>query len=360
MNKKRQLKRIYNAIVILILLLGIVYVCSRFVHLGRNEYTENAMVHRNLIPISTRVQGFIKEIRFQEFQYVHKGDTLVVLEDAQFRLALAQAEAQFKGSHSGAGAVSASIHTTERNVQVASESMQVASAGINEARVSMENKKKDFERYGALLAKDAVTRQQYDQMKTQYEEAVSRYQAARARLSQASASRQATATVKQQQQQQLGQSTAGISMAQAQLNVARLNLSYTVITAPCDGYMGRKNIYEGQLVQPGQFLVSVVDMTDVWVIANYRETQMDKIKVGEKVTFTADAIPGVTYQGTVQSISWATGVGYSGVPVDNATGNFVKVEQRVPVRIRLSASNKPADVRRLIDGMNAETKVYYE
>lgn len=349
--------RLYNALVIALLALALVYVCSRFVHPGNVEYTDNAMAHRNLTPVSTRVQGFIKEIRFQEFQYVHRGDTLVVLEDAQFRLALAQAEANVRGSHSGAGAVSAGITTTQHNVEAAGESMRVASAGVEEARVTMENARKDFERYGALLKKEAVTRQQYDDQKTRYEEAASRYQAAQARYAQAAAARQATSTVTSQQRHQLGQQTAGVSVAQAALDIARLNLSYTVITAPCDGYMGRKSIHVGQLVQPGQFLVSMVDMGSVWVIANYRETQMDHIRPGGRATFTADAIPGVTFHGQVERISPATGVGFSGVPVDNATGNFVKVEQRVPVRIKLTKDNRPEDVRRLIDGLNVEVEV---
>lgn len=358
MNKK-QIKRLCNGIVIVVLATGVVYIASRFVHIGSYEYTDNAMAHRNLTPVNTRVQGFIKEIRFNEFQYVHRGDTLVVLEDQQFRLALAQAEANVKGQHSGAGAVSASMSTTERNVEVAGEQMRVAIAGVEEARVAMENAKKDYERYAALLKKDAVTRQQYDDQQTRYAEARSRYEAAQARYSQAAASRRATQTVSGQQRHQLGQQTAGVGVAQAQLDIARLNLSYTVITAPCDGYMGRKSIYVGQLVQPGQFLVSMVDMGSVWVIANYRETQMDKVKIGEEATFTADALPGVVFHGRVSSISSATGVGYSGVPVDNATGNFVKVEQRVPVRIELTKDNKPEDVSRLIDGLNVEVKVKY-
>ena len=359
MSNKRLIKRTYNVVVVLLMLGCIAYVCSRFMHFGNYVYTDNAMAHRSLTPVNTRVQGFIKEIRFKEFQYVHKGDTLLVLEDAQFRLALAQAEANAKGVHSGAGAVSASINTTQSNVQVASESMKVAGAGIAEAQAGMENARKDFERYGALLQRGAVTQQQYDHEKTLYEEAVSRYNAAKARLQQASASRRATATITNQQRHQLGQSEAGINVALAQLDVARLNLSYTVITAPCDGYIGRKSIYVGQLVQPGQFLVSVVDMSSVWVIANYRETQMKHIKIGEKVDFTADALPDIVFHGKVKSISYATGVGYSGVPVDNATGNFVKVEQRIPVRIELTNNNRPEDVKRLIDGLNVETKIYY-
>lgn len=359
MNKKKQVVRAYNVVVIAILLIGVIYVCTRFIHFGDVVYTDNAMVHRNLTPVNTRVQGFIKEIRFKEFQYVHKGDTLVILEDAEYRLALAQAEAGLKGSRQGSGAVSASINTVKSNVNVAAAGMQVASAGISEAREQMDNAKKDYERYAALLKRDAVTQQQYDNAKTRYEEARSRWEGAKARLSQASASRTATAVVNNEQTHRLGQSRAGESVSEAQLNLARLNLSYTVITAPCDGYVGRKDIYVGQLVQPGQLLVSVVDQNSVWVIANYRESQMKHVSVGEDVTFTCDAIPGIKFNGKVQSISAASGAAYSNQPVDNATGNFVKVEQRVPVRIELTKDNSADDVKKLLSGLNVETKVHY-
>ena len=162
-----------------------------------------------------------------------------------------------------------------------------------------------------------------------------------------------------EQRQWLGQSEAGESVAEARLNLARLNLSYTVITAPCDGYIGRKDMHVGQLVQPGQLLVNMVDQRSVWVIANYRESQMHHIAVGAPVEFEADAIPGVTFKAKVESISSATGSAYSNMPVDNATGNFVKVEQRVPVRIELTADNNADDVKRLLSGLNVECVVDY-
>lgn len=359
MNKRKKALQAYNIVVIALLIFGVVYVCSRFIHIGSYEYTDNAMVHRNLIPVNTRVQGFVKEVRFNEFQYVHKGDTLVVIEDAEYRLALAQAEAGVKGQKSGSGAVSASMNTVSHNVNVASAGMEVASAGIAEAREGMDNARKDYDRFAALLKKGAVTQQQFDNVKTLYEQARSRYQGAVARLSQASAARQATAVVKGEQAQRLGQSRAGESVAQAQLNLARLNLSYTVITAPCDGYVGRKDIYVGQLVQPGQLLVNVIDRGSVWVIANYRETQMEHIRPGASVTFTVDAVPGVTFHGKVGRISAASGAAYSNMPVDNSTGNFVKVEQRVPVRVELTRDNRAADINRLLSGLNVECKVDY-
>lgn len=346
MNSRRLIKRIYNVVIVLLLLAAIVYVVSRFAHPVHTEYTDDAQVQRHITPINTRVQGFIKEIRFEEYQHVKKGDTLVIIEDAEYRLQLAQAEASYRGTRSGSSAISAGMNTTASNVRV-------ASAGIEEAKADMDNARKDYERYATLLKKDAVTRQQYDN-------ALTRYKAAKARYEQASASRRSTSLVKDEQAHRLSQNTAGVSVAEAAVNLARLNLSYTVIVATCDGVMGRKDIHVGQLVQPGQMLARIVDDDQVWVIANYRETQLKNISVGDAVEFTADAIPGVTYKGVVESFSPATGSAYSMVPADNATGNFVKVEQRVPVRIAIVGKNSAADLKKLLAGLNVETLVKYK
>ena len=202
----------------------------------------------------------------------------------------------------------------------------------------------------SLIKKDAVTRQQYDN-------AYARYLGAKARYEQANSRRQSAVSVKNVQTEQLGGSRAGENVAEAQLNLARLNLSYTIIVATCDGVMGKKDIHVGQLVQPGQMLARIVDDNDVWVLANYRETQMDGITVGKTVNFTADAIPDVVFHGKVEALSAAAGNAYSMIPVDNATGNFVKVEQRVPVRIALTKDNDPKQVALLRAGLNVETKV---
>ena len=345
MKNQKNIKRTYNVVVIVVVVLALGYVCSRFLHLGSKEWTDDAQVQRHITPLNARVGGFIKEIRFEDFQHVKKGDTLVIIEDAEYRLQLAQAEAQLKGQRSGSSAVSAGMNTTASNVRV-------ASAGIEEARIDMENAKADYERFAALLEKDAVTRQQYDNART-------RYEAARARYEQAISRKQSTALVQHEQAQRLSQTHASTSVAEAAVNLARLNLSYTVIVATCDGVMSKKDIHEGQLVQPGQLLARIVDDNKVWVVANYRETQLKHIAVGNKVEFEADAIDGVVFQGEVESIAGGTGSAFSHIPVDNATGNFVKVEQRVPVRIRLTDSNNADDVRKLLAGLNVECEVCY-
>ncbi len=340
MNKK-VMKRVYNIIVVALLLLGVAYVVTRFVHLGRVEYTNNAQVYRRITPVNTRVQGFVKEIRFEDYQEVKQGDTLVVLEDAEYRLQLAQAEANVRGSASGGSAIQASINTTESNVSV-------AQASIEEAEVELSNASRDFERYENLLAKGAVTQQQYDNAKA-------RYEAAKARYARADNQRRSTALMKQELGAKLSQSGAALEVAENAVNLARLNLSYTVITAPCDGRVGRKTLSVGQLVQPGQTLVELVEKDNVWVVANYRESQLKHVAVGNSVEVTADAVPGTTYEGVVETLAGATGSALSKTPTDNAAGNFVKVEQRVPVKIRLCGD----DLDALLAGMNCEVKVKY-
>lgn len=337
-------KLMYNALIICFLLGGLAYVCSRFIHLGRVEYTDNAQVRQHITPVNTRVQGFVKRICFEEYQPVHKGDTLLLIEDTEFRLRLAQAEADLANALAGQKATTAGIAATQNN-------LSVSDAGIEEVRVQMENARRELARYEKLLEEDAVTRQQYDNVRTTYD-------AAKARYEQVLRARHSTTLVKSEQTHRLSQNEAGVRLAEAAVALARLNLSYTVIVATCDGVTGRKDIHEGQLVQPGQTLVDIVDGSDLWVIANYRETQLPHITEGAAVEMTADAVPDVVYRGTVESISDATGAAFSMIPQDNATGNFVKVEQRIPVRISLKG-NRPEDLQCLRAGFNLECEVKY-
>ncbi len=343
MNRKVK-KLIYNVIVVLLLLCGLAYVCSRFVHLGNVEYTDNAQVRQHITPVNTRVQGFIKKIYFDDYQEVHRGDTLLVIEDTEFRLRLAQAEADLANARAGRSVTTASISTTE-------SSISVGDAGIEEARTRMENAEREWQRYEKLLAQDAVTGQQADNVRTAYI-------AAKARYEQALRARQTTARVKDEQAQRLSQNEQAIKLAEAAVELARLNLSYCVVTATCDGVLGHKDIHEGQLVQPGQTMANIVDGDELWVVANYRETQLANIAVGQSVDIEADAVPGVTFTGTVEKISDATGASFSIIPQDNATGNFVKVEQRVPVRISLKG-NKPEALKKLRAGLNVVCSVKY-
>lgn len=338
-------KMIPNIVLIAVILIGIIWVASRFIHLGSVEYTDNAQIKQHITPVNTRVQGFIKKIYFDEYQQVKKGDTLVVIEDAEYVLRLAQAEADYQNALAGKDATHTTVNTAQSNILV-------SDAGLEEVRIRLQNAETDYKRYEALLQQEAVTQQQFDQIKTEYE-------ATKARYEQMLRQKQSSTLLKEEQTHRLQQNEATIQLAEAALHLAKLNLSYTVIVATADGVTGRKNIHEGELVQPGQTMVVLVDNSDKWVIANYKETQTTNMKEGQPVEIEVDALPGETFEGRITAISDATGASYSLIPQDNSAGNFVKVEQRIPVRIDFTENNKPEKLARLRAGMNVECTVNY-
>ena len=339
-NKKRAIPNFFIA---LVLVGGISWVCGKFIHLGNVEFTDNAQIKQHLTPVNTRVQGFIKKIYFEEYQPVKKGDTLVVIEDTEYRLKLAQAEADYKNALAGKSAMHTTINTTQNNIFV-------TDAIIEEQRVRLKNAETDYKRYEELMKEEAVTPQQFDRIRTEYA-------ATKAKYEQLLRQKKSSMLVKQEQTQRLEQNDSDIKLAEAALELAKLNLSYTVICATTDGVTGRKDIHEGELVQAGQSLVTLVDGTEKWVIANYKETQTTDMRRGQQVEMKVDAIPGIVYKGRIVSISDATGSFYSLIPQDNSAGNFVKVEQRIPVRIEFTEENNQADLQRLRAGMNVECYV---
>lgn len=343
---KQHSKKVLSYVVtIAVMVVAALWIGSKFVHLGNVEFTDNAQVCQQIVPVNTRVQGYIKEIRFNEFEPVKKGDTLVVIDDADMRLNVARARADYQNALAGRD-------VADRSVVSASANVAVSEASIAEAKVLMDMAATDLARYEKLLSQEAVTRQQYDGAKTDYE-------AKKARYEMLARQRTASTSVVDINRQRMSQSDAGIELAKALLETAELNLSYTVIVAPCDGFTSRKMIQEGQLVQPGQTLLDVVDFGDIWVTANYKETQLKHIAPGSKVEIEVDAIPGVVFSGEVKTISTATGASLSLLPQDNSSGNFVKVRQRVPVRIEFTDDNAPENMSLLRAGLNVECSVKY-
>lgn len=341
-NSRKILRNIFS---IAIIVCGLGWVCSHFIHLGRVEYTDNAQIRRNIIPVNSRVQGFIQEVRFDDFSHVKKGDTLVIIESSEYRLKFEQAKAGYRKALVEDTAMATVISTTENN-------LLVSDASIEELRVRLVQAETDFRRYEHLYSRNAVTRQQYDNAKADYD-------AAKAKYDMLVRQKKSTSLVKVEQTQRLEQNQSNIAVAKAAQDLAGLNLSYTVILAPCDGITSRKAIQEGQLIQPGQTLLSLVESDSVWVIANYKETQTANIRKGMPVEISVDAVPGVKYWGEVESLSKATGAQFSVVPQDNSAGNFVKVEQRIPVKIVFTGKNTSDEMERLSSGMNVECEVKY-
>jgi len=338
-------KLIYNIVACILLLGATSWVCEKFIHMGNVEFTENAQVKQLIVPVNSRVQGYIKEVRFDEYQKVSKGDTLVIIEDAEYRYMVAQAEANLANAQTGKDAMHNVISTTATN-------LSVTDASIEEVRIVFENAERNYQRFSTLYEQNAVTRQQYDDMNTAY-------LAAKARYDMLKRQKESVQSLSREQNTRLGQNEAGIKLAEAALELARLNLSYTVVLAPCDGYTGRKEIQQGQLIQPGQTLVDIVDSEEKWIVANYKETQTANITEGCEVEIEVDAVPNHKFKGVVRSISRATGASFSLMPQDNSSGNFVKIEQRIPVRIDFAEDNDAEAMERVSAGMNVECKVLY-
>lgn len=310
-----------NAVCILMAGYGLYWVADYFRLYMTYEITNDAIVDQYVVPVNVRVAGYIADVRFTEHQYVSQGDTLVVLDDREYRIRLDDAMAALMDAEAAQQAVRSGIETSEMNIAV-------QQANIAETKARLWQQRQELRRYENLLKEESVSLQQYEQVKAGCEATQARYEAL---LHQ-----------KQVAESQYGETTKRDKSAEAQilrkrseLDMARLNLSYTTITAPYDGYMGRRTIERGQYVQGGQTLTYLVRGDDKWITANYKETQIAHIFIGQKVRVKVDALPGRTFYGRVTAISEATGSKYALVPTDNAAGNFVKVQQRIPVRIDL-------------------------
>lgn len=285
------------------------------------EITNDAYVDQYIAPINIRVAGYIQDVRFREHQYVHKGDTLLLLDDREYKIRVKEAEAALLDAEGSKDVLHSGIQTTEANIAV-------QEANIAEAKARLWQSEQDYHRYARLLQDESVAPQQFEQVKATFEAAQARYDAL-VQQREAVVSQHTEATKRQTS------ADANILRQEAALDIARLNLSYTVITAPYDGYMGRRTLEPGQYVSAGQTLSYIVRSRDKWITANYRETQITNIYIGQEVRIRVDAIEGRTFTGRVSAISEATGSKYSLVPTDNSAGNFVKVQQRIPVRIDL-------------------------
>lgn len=355
-GKKKTKKgfHIINFLVLILVLWGLYFVIKSYMNVGGDKFTNASQVEAFINPINTRVSAYINDIRFVEHQFVKKGDTLVILDDRELQTQLGQAEAVYMAALASRNATSNAVKTVSNNVNTVNASAQSAKANIDAAKARLWNTEQNFNRYKNLLADEAVTRQQFDQVKSEYDAQKAQLDAQIKQYESILASRTTSELSIHEVESRLGMNDADIKRAENALEMAKLNLSYTVITAPHDGIMGRRTVNIGQLLSPSQQVATIVDAGNTWVTANYREKQMTNVKVGGLANIKVDALGGKSFEGKVTAVSGATGARYSAVPVDNSTGNFVKVQQRIPVRIEFTANNKVEDLALLRAGMNVE------
>ncbi|RHP65957.1 HlyD family secretion protein [Bacteroides sp. OF04-15BH] len=341
LKKMRRWQIVASVLGVAVLGVGIWQTVSLFLDYKHTEVSNDAQVEQYISPINMRASGYIKKICFTEHQEVHKGDTLLILDDREYKIRVMEAEAALKDAQAGATVIDASLETTENNASV-------FEASLAEVEVRLAKLEKDRQRYQNLVARNAATPIQLEQIETEYaatlkkKEAIQRQQcAARSGVKEVSRRRMNT--------------EAAIQRAEAALEMARLNLSYTVVVAPCDGKLGRRAIEEGQMVNAGQTITNIIPDTQKWIIANYKEKQIENLHVGQEVEITVDALKDKTFKGRITAISGATGSKYSLVPTDNSAGNFVKIQQRIPVRIDFEGL-AAEDHERLAAGMMVVVK----
>ena len=341
LKKQKVRQTIVSLIGIALILWGVVKVVLLFIDYSSNETSNDAQVEQYISPVNLRASGYIKKICFQEHQSVKKGDTLLILDDREYRIRVMEAEAALKDAMAGANVINATLNTTET-------SATVYDASIAEIEVRLQKLAKDRQRYQNLVERNAATPIQLEQIETEYK-------ATKKKLDAVLKQKKAALSGVNEVQTRKGNTEAAIERAQAALAMAKLNLSYCVVTAPCDGKLGRRALEEGQMVNAGQTVTNILPDTQKWVIANYKETQVENLHVGQTVRITVDAVSDKEFTGKITAISGATGSKYSLVPTDNSAGNFVKIQQRVPVCIDFTNLSK-ADNERLAAGMMVVVK----
>lgn len=355
------------------------------------EDTDDAQVNGHLIQVSSRIAGNVIKVNVQENQYVDAGTVMVELDPKDFQTAvqqdeanLASAEAAYEAArvdvpvtHVNTGSTlssaGADVSSAQATVGQAQRQLEAAQAGVAQAKANALKAQQDLDRYTPLVQNDVISKQQYDaavdaadadkaalaQAEANLQAAEQGVRIARDRVAQAQASFQSAQTGPQQvaiQRSKADQAAAQVQQARAELDQAKLNLSYTKLVAPEAGIITRKSVEIGQNVSVGQNMMTLVSLDDIWVTSNFKETQLDHMRAGQKVAITVDAYGGRKYDGKVTQIGGATGSVLSLFPPENATGNYVKVVQRVPVRIDFTNPNQIAD-HLLRPGMSVEPKV---
>lgn len=368
-EKKSPKKFLMTIIGIIIFGCAAYFAYTKISYARHNEDTENSQIEANIVPIAPRISGYVDEVFVKENQRVKKGDTILKLDDRDLKIRLQQAIINAKSAGANVSVVRSNVSSADASANAVSTSIFTAQAGIETAKANVEaakvrvwNATENFKRYEQLFKQTSATQAQYDaalaekqSAEKQVEVLEKQVEVAQAQLKAAKQQSTASRTQANGAGTQVNLAEVGIQQRNAEIDFANLQLSYAYLIAPCDGFISKKNVQVGQLVNPGQTLMSVVDDSQLWITANFKETQIENMKEGQNVEVKVDAYDGKTFKGKIESIQAATGSKFSLLPADNATGNFVKVVQRVPVRIALlDDKNDKFDLRA---GMNVTVAV---
>ncbi|MCO4291516.1 HlyD family secretion protein [Solitalea sp. MAHUQ-68] len=320
-------KKIISRVIIgIVIIAACIYGYKRVIFFLAHESTDNAQVEGHMTPILSRVGGYVKTVNVQDYQQVKVGDTIVTVDDDELQITLKQMEAEYQTALADLESAKASLKNTELTANLSKTNLSLNQIKANKASA-------DYKRDQNLFKDQAITSKQVDDSKTNYDVTQKQIVASQEDVA-ISASRIPM------MQAAVAKAQANVDFKKAKIDEEKLKLSYTTIVATASGKIGKKNIENGQYIQAGQPLMTIIDNNEFWVVANFKETQIEKIKVGQSAKITIDSYPDLSILGKVVSISEATGAKFSLLPPDNATGNFVKVTQRVPVKIQLNEPDK--------------------
>lgn len=324
---------------------------------GGYETTDNAQLDGNIVTLKSRVSSTVDQIYFQDNQYVKKGDTLIKLNNEELEAKVLQAKAALLSAQSGVltvgKMVTASFENATASQRLVNSNRQEITAALSNLNVA----KDEMERASRLLEIKGITQQDYNAIKNRFELAKAEHAQAIDKLESSRSSANGQNTSAESDREQIGSAKALVEQKKAELKLAEYELSHAFIISPCSGTVVKRTVQTGNLVSNGQNLCAIVDSQSIWVTANVKESQLKSIKIGQEVTIKIDAYPNVELAGKVSSFGGATGAKFSLLPPDNATGNFVKIVQRVPIRIILDKESLTDKETPLFPGLSASVKI---
>jgi membrane fusion protein (multidrug efflux system) len=337
-SEKKSKKKliIISAVLGTILVIGIIY----FINSANYESTDNAQLDADIVPIKSSVSGYIKYIRFKDNQQVKKGDTLVIIDDTDLKTRVAQAEAALENAKANLISVQDNAGASSENADASALSSASVQQNINSAKARLTKSKADYSRIENMFAAKAATQAQLDAAKADLDISQAQYDGAVNQFKSASAQSLGVRAQAQGQKAQITLAEAMMKQREAELVLAKIQMEHSIVLSPCDGIVTRRAVEVGQYITIAQPLCSAIDNSHLWVTANFKETQVRKIKIGQTVDIKIDAFPDIKITGKVESYIGATGAKFSLLPPDNSTGNFVKIVQRVPVRIEITDAPK--------------------
>ncbi len=349
-NKKKLF--IIATILSALLIVSIIY----FVNSANYENTDNAQLDADIIPIKPSVTGYIKIIHFKDNDQVKKGQLLITIDDTDLKTRVAQAEAALENSKSNLLSVQRNSNASNQNASASVQTSASVEQNINSAKARLTKSQEDFNRTENMYNAKAATKAQYDAAKADLEIYKAQYDGAVSQYKSASAQSQGVYSQAEAQKSQIALAEAMVKQREAELILAKIQMAHAFIEAPCDGIVTKRSVEEGQFITIAQPLCSIINNTNVWVTANFKETQITELQKGQEVKIVLDAFPDIKIKGKIGSFIGATGAKFSLLPPDNSTGNFVKIVQRIPVRIEITEFPKE-NASVLFPGLSAYVEV---